>query len=193
MPYRTKEEHNAWRRRVYKQRREEFFADKCCIDCGSGIFLEIDHVDPKTKVTHRIWLHAKERREQELQKCVVRCQSCHKNRHRKKGGDGASGYIFTQEVREKLSKAKKGKPPNNKGKPQREETKALRSKTLSGRKLSDEHKKNIAKANAGKPGNRNFIWINNGITQTMQSKDAPLPDGYKPGRFPHANEKARTT
>jgi len=86
MPYRTKEEHNAWRRRVYKQRREEFFADKCCVDCGSGIFLEIDHVDPKTKVTHRIWLQAKEKRERELQKCVVRCSSCHKNRHKKDGG-----------------------------------------------------------------------------------------------------------
>lgn len=72
---------NAWRRRTYRERREEYLADKFCIDCGAGSFLELDHKDKKSKVSHRIWLWGKERREKELNKCVVRCDSCHNRRH----------------------------------------------------------------------------------------------------------------
>jgi hypothetical protein len=76
-----REYQNTWKRRVYRERREEYFADKVCIDCGAGSFLEVDHVDKKQKVTHKIWLWSKERREKELAKCVVRCDSCHNRRH----------------------------------------------------------------------------------------------------------------
>lgn len=72
---------NAWRRRVYRERREEYFKDKVCIDCGCGSFLELDHTDKKKKVSHRIWFWSKKRREAELVKCVVRCDTHHNYRH----------------------------------------------------------------------------------------------------------------
>jgi hypothetical protein len=78
---------NAYHRRVQKERREAYLADKVCIDCGAGSFLEIDHIDPAEKISHRkIWIWCKERREAELVKCVVRCDVCHQNRHKKNGG-----------------------------------------------------------------------------------------------------------
>src|ERR1017187_858128 len=59
------------------KRRKTFFSGKTCIDCGSSENLELDHVDRKLKVSHKIWSWSKERREIELVKCVVRCHSCH--------------------------------------------------------------------------------------------------------------------
>ena len=40
----------------------------------------MDHVDPATKVSHRVWNWRIERRLEELAKCVVRCQACHRKR-----------------------------------------------------------------------------------------------------------------
>jgi hypothetical protein len=39
--------------------------------------LELDHVDPALKVSHRVWSWARERREAELAKCQVLCHDCH--------------------------------------------------------------------------------------------------------------------
>ena len=86
MAYKNKEDDLAWRRKTTRKRREEYFANKVCVDCGAGSFLELDHIDPKTKRSHRIWLWSKQRREEELAKCVVRCNACHKRRHRENGG-----------------------------------------------------------------------------------------------------------
>lgn len=44
------------------------------------------------------------------------------------GGEGNGGLIFTENHRQKLSKAKKGKPPNNKGKPSKQ--KGIKLKTI---------------------------------------------------------------
>lgn len=44
--------------------------------------MEIDHVDPSLKITHRIWSWSVERRETELLKCEVRCSECHRRRTR---------------------------------------------------------------------------------------------------------------
>jgi len=68
--------------RVYQRgwlakRRAEFMQGKSCIRCGSVERLEIDHVDPATKVDHRVWSWSKERREAELAKCQVLCHACH--------------------------------------------------------------------------------------------------------------------
>ena len=49
-----------------------------CKKCGSDVKLEVDHVNPKTKFTHRIWSFNKVRRTKELKKCQVLCYSCHK-------------------------------------------------------------------------------------------------------------------
>ena len=59
------------------RRRAEWFEGKSCVDCGGVADLRLDHVDASLKVSHRIWSWARERREAELAKCVVRCEPCH--------------------------------------------------------------------------------------------------------------------
>jgi 5-methylcytosine-specific restriction endonuclease McrA len=67
------------------QRRQAFFADKCCAKCGSTEQLELDHIDPATKdpaLRHRrdnepMWDWSEARRAAELAKCQVLCHPCH--------------------------------------------------------------------------------------------------------------------
>ncbi len=77
MPYKSQEEQREYQRLWMKRRRDSFFKDKFCIDCDSSEKLELDHVDPTLKVSHRIWSWSDERRFEELKKCVVRCHKCH--------------------------------------------------------------------------------------------------------------------
>ena len=60
-----------------RRRAEWMTAHGPCVDCGSWDDLQVDHVDASTKVTHRVWSWAKDRREAELAKCAVRCVRCH--------------------------------------------------------------------------------------------------------------------
>lgn len=58
-------------------RRDAWFADKYCESCGSLTDLELDHIDPTMKVSHRIWSWSEERRDAEVAKCQVLCHTCH--------------------------------------------------------------------------------------------------------------------
>jgi hypothetical protein len=49
-----------------------------CFECGTWANLELHHVDPSTKVDHKVWSWSPERREAELAKCVACCHTCHK-------------------------------------------------------------------------------------------------------------------
>ena len=51
-----------------------------CVQCGSWDDLELDHKDPTQKVTHNVWSWSQERRDQELAKCQVLCEECHKQK-----------------------------------------------------------------------------------------------------------------
>ena len=51
-----------------------------CVRCGSILNLEVDHIDPDKKVSHRIWSFNEERRKAELSKCQVLCEVCHKKK-----------------------------------------------------------------------------------------------------------------
>lgn len=77
MPCKDKAAQSAYQAAWLKKRRAEWFADKKCVDCGSSENLELDHVDPTQKVTHRVWGWSRVRREIELAKCVARCHGCH--------------------------------------------------------------------------------------------------------------------
>ena len=78
-PERQREYQNNWLR---KRWRDWLAANGPCVDCGSWEDLEVDHVNPAIKISHRIWSWARERREAELAKCVARCKPCHKDKSR---------------------------------------------------------------------------------------------------------------
>lgn len=59
-------------------RRKSFFVGKKCNKCGSIESLELHHVDPKNKVANSIWSWSKQRREDEIKKCIVLCNICHR-------------------------------------------------------------------------------------------------------------------
>lgn len=70
------------RKRAYekiKTRKNEWFKNNGpCKRCGSWEKLELDHIDRNTKQHHAIWSWSQQRREVELAKCQVLCNSCHK-------------------------------------------------------------------------------------------------------------------
>ena len=63
-----------WRR----SRRARWFADKSCVQCGSVDRLELDHIDPNTRITSALWDRSAAFREAELTKCQVLCRKCHR-------------------------------------------------------------------------------------------------------------------
>ena len=67
-----------WRSITRKRRRDAWInANGPCQSCGGNDQLQLDHIDPATKVSHEPWLWARERRERELAKCQVLCLKCH--------------------------------------------------------------------------------------------------------------------
>ena len=65
-----------------KRRREEWLKEHGpCSKCGSGSQLNVHHIDPSIKFTHKIWTYSKEKREAELAKCIVLCDPCHREHH----------------------------------------------------------------------------------------------------------------
>lgn len=65
-------------------RRAEWFArfGGVCCKCGSDENLQVDHVDPSKKISHRVFSWCDEKREAELGKCQPLCQQCHINKTR---------------------------------------------------------------------------------------------------------------
>lgn len=59
-------------------RRASWFKGKVCAHCGTDKRLELNHKDPSTKVSHRIWSWSEVRRLEELAKCEPLCYTCHK-------------------------------------------------------------------------------------------------------------------
>jgi len=73
----TGEAKREYQRLWMQRRRAAFFEDKTCVKCGAVKDLELDHVDPATKVTHKVWSWSENRRNEELAKCQVLCRVCH--------------------------------------------------------------------------------------------------------------------
>jgi 5-methylcytosine-specific restriction endonuclease McrA len=81
MPYKNKTEQLAYQLRWLNKHRDEWFAKHGpCVLCGSSKNLQVDHIDPSKKVSHKVWTWAKARREAELKKCQVLCEPCHKSK-----------------------------------------------------------------------------------------------------------------
>lgn len=66
-----------YQRQWIANRRASWFAGKVCTACGSTERLELDHIDPSTKVDSKIWSWAESRRLAELEKCQPLCRDCH--------------------------------------------------------------------------------------------------------------------
>ena len=73
----NKKAQREYQRKWKAARRASWFEGKCCVKCGSTDRLEIDHIDPKTKVSNQIWTWSKHRRDEELGKCQILCHACH--------------------------------------------------------------------------------------------------------------------
>jgi hypothetical protein len=78
MPYKDPEQNRKYQNeRIIKARLDWLSINGPCKLCGSWDNLNVDHVDPKLKVSHRICGWSKERREIELVKCQILCEPCH--------------------------------------------------------------------------------------------------------------------
>lgn len=80
MPYADPAKQRAYQAKWMRERRAEWFKDKTCARCGASENLVLDHRDPQTKVSHRIWSWSQERRDAELAKCQALCRRCHRRK-----------------------------------------------------------------------------------------------------------------
>jgi len=84
MPWKDKKVRNAREKWRKETRRNAWLNENGpCVYCGGCDTLEVDHINPETKVSHRIWLWGDKRREDELSKCQVLCRKCHLEKSRK--------------------------------------------------------------------------------------------------------------
>lgn len=87
MPNSTLEEKRSYHREWMRARRAAYFAGKCCAECGSIQRLELDHIDPATKVyaPASLWgmSDRNPRKRAELAKCQVLCYDCHLEKSRR--------------------------------------------------------------------------------------------------------------
>jgi hypothetical protein len=77
MPYKDIEKKREYQRNWYFKKRIEWIERNGPCKCGSWCDLEIDHIDPKTKISSKIWSWSEDRRNVELAKCQVLCYDCH--------------------------------------------------------------------------------------------------------------------
>lgn len=100
MPYKDKEKQLEYQRVWKAKRKSSYLKDKSCIKCGSAINLQIDHIHPEKKWTHRIWSYSWKRIHAELKKCQILCSECHLKKTandirtmRKKAHGTIEGYV----------------------------------------------------------------------------------------------------
>ena len=77
MPYKDSDRQRQYQREWIARVRSEYLHGKRCARCGSEDGLEIDHIDPASKVDHKVWSWSPARRKAELEKCQVLCRGCH--------------------------------------------------------------------------------------------------------------------
>lgn len=88
MPYKSAEAQREYQRRWLAARRAEWIAEHGpCMECGTDENLDVDHIDPATKLFEisTLWSLSKNnpKRVAELAKCQVLCESCHQEKTNK--------------------------------------------------------------------------------------------------------------
>lgn len=81
MPYADRQAQREYQRRWIARRRAVFFKGKACAWCASTVALELHHRDPNLKLHHAIWSWGETRRQAEIAKCIILCDSCHERAH----------------------------------------------------------------------------------------------------------------
>lgn len=79
MPYKNIEQKREYQREYVKRKRQKHIdrmGGKCVI-CGSNERLEVDHMDPAIKLSHRIWSWSEARILAEVSKCQLLCREHH--------------------------------------------------------------------------------------------------------------------
>lgn len=83
----------SYQRKWIQKRRADVIAQMGgrCARCPATEHLEVDHIDPSKKVSHRIWSWSPERRAEELAKCQLLCRWCHIDKTLVENGKHARG------------------------------------------------------------------------------------------------------
>lgn len=100
MGYRDREKKRAYDRKWIAARRAKYLGGKLCAECGANDQLELHHINPTDKVTHKIWSWNKDRLENELSKCIFMCRKCHTEWHRQ--------YVLSKRIHGNSSTYKNG-------------------------------------------------------------------------------------
>ena len=101
MPYNDLAKQRDYQNRWMQKRRTEWLsAHGPCKTCGSDIDLMVKYTDPESKVEHKVWSWAEDRRLAELAKCHVLCKTCHHAKVTEENGfllgHGANGYRYNK-------------------------------------------------------------------------------------------------
>ncbi len=64
--------------RINRRRTKWFSENGPCVNCRGWENLQLDHINPAEKVSHRIWGWSDKKRIPELAKCQALCYECHK-------------------------------------------------------------------------------------------------------------------
>lgn len=81
MPIADRDKRNQYNRAWLKHRRQAWLLENGpCRCCGSWERLEVDHIDPSEKNSHKVWSWKSSRRDVELAKCQPLCYVCHKKK-----------------------------------------------------------------------------------------------------------------
>lgn len=81
MPYKDNDRRREYQRAWVRKNRQSWISNNGpCAACGSLENLEVDHIDRTKKETHKVWSWSKKRRDRELNKCQVLCETCHKEK-----------------------------------------------------------------------------------------------------------------
>lgn len=77
MPYKDPVRRREYKKLWLRKRRQMYLGSSMCAHCGAREHLQLHHLDPAEKDTHRIFGWAHERILTELSKCIILCQDCH--------------------------------------------------------------------------------------------------------------------
>lgn len=78
-----KEYERKYKNEWMKKKRNDYLKDKYCAWCWSKEKLNMHHVNKDEKDSHKFWSWSEERRLKEIAKCIVLCEDCHIEHHRK--------------------------------------------------------------------------------------------------------------